>query len=161
MRKEIHRNLGACMTPQAAALQTGGLETLHVRYERAARTCAWLAEKVGELPGIVSVNYTGLPENPFYEISKSQFGKFPGAMFTFDLGSREACFRFIDRLKLIKRATNLFDNKSLALHPASTIFGTFTEETRRSMDISQHTIRISVGMEDPADLLRDIEQAAG
>ena len=77
-------------------------------------------------------------------------------MLTIDLESRERCFAFMNHLKLIKRATNLFDNKSLAIHPASTIFGTFTEEVRESMDIRQETIRISVGLEDPECILDDI-----
>lgn len=159
MRREIHRNLGACMTPDVAALQTTGLETLAVRYERAARTCRTLAEKVKSLNGVRSVNYPALPEHPFHAISQQQFGDYAGAMFTFDVASREAAFRFIDRLQLIRRATNLFDNKTLAIHPASTIFGTFTEELRQSMDVSQNTIRISVGLEDTEDLYNDFKQA--
>jgi O-acetylhomoserine (thiol)-lyase len=159
IRREIHRNLGACMTPQVAHAQTMGLETLDLRYRRAATTCKALAEKVSALHGVVSVNYPGLPGHPYYEVSRRQFGDTPGAMFTFDVSSREAAFAFIDHLKLIRRATNLFDNKTLAIHPASTIFGTFTEDLRRSMDVSQHTIRISVGLEDAADLFLDIEQA--
>lgn len=159
MRKEIHRNLGACMTPQVAYMQTLGLETLQVRYERAARTCLELAGRLQTLPGIVSVNYTGLPGNPFYEVSTKQFGVYPGAMFTFDLESREACFAFMNRLNLIRRATNLFDNKTLAIHPASTIFGPFSDEVRRSMDVSPATIRISVGLEHADDLFADFRQA--
>ncbi|MDR0420214.1 MAG: PLP-dependent transferase [Prevotellaceae bacterium] len=160
MRMEIHRNLGACMTPHVAYMQTTGLETLSVRYQRAVETCKELAKKAGELPEISSVNYPALQEHPYYDICQRQFGEYAGAMFTFDLPSREAAFRFIDKLKLIRRATNLFDNKTLAIHPASTIFGTFTEETRRSMNISQNTIRISVGLEPVADLYNDIAQAA-
>jgi len=88
-----------------------------------------------------------------------QFGERPGAMFTFDLTSREACFSFMNKLKLIRRATNLFDNKTLAIHPASTIFGTFTPELRKEINVSEKTIRISVGLEDVEDLYRDFEQA--
>ena len=80
-------------------------------------------------------------------------------MLTFDLPSREACFAFMNKLKLIRRATNLFDNKTLAIHPASTIYGTFTEEQRKNMDVSSKTIRLSVGLETTDDLLKDIKQA--
>ena len=80
-------------------------------------------------------------------------------MFTFNLKSREACFSFLNKLKLAKRATNLFDNKTLAIHPASTIFGTFTSEVRKEMNISDKTIRISVGLEDVEDLFNDFVQA--
>ena len=80
-------------------------------------------------------------------------------MLTIDLADREACFRFINRLQLIRRATNLFDNKTLAIHPASTIFGPFTDEQRRQMDIRDTTIRLSVGLEDVDDLMADLVQA--
>jgi O-acetylhomoserine (thiol)-lyase len=159
IRREIHRNLGACMTPEVARLQINGLETLALRYERATRTCRELAVRVRELEGVLSVNYPGLPGHPHHAVSLAQFGEYPGAMFTFDLASREECFRFIDRLQLIRRATNLFDNKTLAIHPASTIFGTFTEEIRQQMDVSQRTIRISVGLEAADDLLEDLARA--
>jgi O-acetylhomoserine sulfhydrylase len=159
MRKEIHRNTGACMTPQAAFSQIQGLETLSLRYRRASRTCRELAGRLQGLQGMVSVHYPGLPDDPFHQLAHAQFGDTPGAMLTFDLTSKEACFRLINNLRLIRRATNLFDNKSLAIHPASTIFGPFTAEVRRGMDVRDTTIRISVGLEDTEDLFRDIEQA--
>lgn len=158
LRKEIHRNLGAYMTPQVAYMQTLGLETMQVRFDRQGMTCLELAGRLQALDGIVSVNYTGLKDNPYYKLSTAQFGKYPGAMLTFDLVSREACFAFMNRLKLIRRATNLFDNKTLAIHPASTIYGSFTEEQRQNMDISQQTIRLSIGLESVDDLYNDIRQ---
>lgn len=159
LRKEIHRNLGAYMTPQVAYMQTLGLETLSLRYAKATHNCMELVQLVKQLEGVVSVNYTGLPQNKYFEISTLQFGAYPGAMFTFNLTSREACFRFMNRLKLIKRATNLFDNKTLAIHPASTIFGSFSTELKLLMNISENTIRISVGLEDVSDLISDFKQA--
>ncbi len=159
LRKEIHRNLGAYMTPQVAYMQNLGLETLSIRYERSTKTCQQLSERLVKVPKVESVNYTGLPFNSFHALSNSQFGERPGAMFTFNLASREACFSFLNKLKLIKRATNLFDNKTLAIHPASTIFGNFTEAVRRDMHVSDKTIRISVGLEEVEDLFRDINQA--
>jgi len=159
MRKEIHRNLGAYMTPQVAYMQTLGLETMQIRFERQGSTCLELAKRLQQVEGIESVNYTGLPDNPFYALSTAQFGNLPGAMLTFDLPSREACFAFMNKLKLIRRATNLFDNKTLAIHPASTIYGTFSEEQRKDMDVSSKTIRLSVGLETTDDLLKDIKQA--
>jgi O-acetylhomoserine (thiol)-lyase len=159
LRKEIHRNLGAYMTPQVAYMQTLGLETMTLRYEKATSNCLELVQLVAQLPEVVSVNYTGLPGNKYFELSKKQFGERQGAMFTFDLSSREACFSFMNKLKLVKRATNLFDNKTLAIHPASTIFGTFTPEVRKAMNVSDKTIRISVGLEDVKDLYADFKQA--
>jgi O-acetylhomoserine (thiol)-lyase len=80
-------------------------------------------------------------------------------MLTIDLESKEKCFRFLNRLKLIHRATNLFDSRTLAIHPASTIFGLFPERQLEQMDVRQTTIRLSIGLEDPLDLLLDIKQA--
>lgn len=159
MRKEIHRNLGAYMTPQVAYMQTLGLETMQLRFDRQASTCLELATRLKPLEDIISLNYTGLPDNPYYELSTAQFGKLPGAMLTFDLASRDVCFAFMNRLRLIRRATNLFDNKTLAIHPGSTIYGNFTEEQRQAMDISQLTIRLSVGLESADDLFHDIQRS--
>ena len=159
LRKEIHRNLGAYMTPQVAYMQTLGLETLDLRYEKQTENALNLANKLQQVSKIKKVTYTGLKENPYYEISKKQFGDFPGAMITFDLESREACFKCLNNLKLIHRATNLFDNKSLAIHPASTIYGTLPANIKKEMDVRETTIRLSVGLENVEDLLNDIVQA--
>ena len=160
IKLELLFNLGAYMTPQAAYMQTLGLETLNARYRVQAANAQTLAERMQhELGDRLTVNYVGLADNPFHEMATRQFGPTAGAMVCIDLDSREACFRFIDRLKLIHRATNLFDNRSLAIHPASTIFGNFTDEQVAAMDVRQTTIRLSIGLEDPDDLFEDIKQA--
>jgi len=159
MKKETGRSMGSYMTPQVAYMQTLGLETLKLRFDRQASTCLELAGRLQTLPEILSVNYPGLKNNPFYEISTIQFGKYPGAMLTFDLASREDCFAFLNRLKVIKRATNLFDNRSLIIHPASTIYGTFTAGQREIMNVREQTIRLSIGLESADDLFDDIRQA--
>lgn len=156
LKYEMLFNLGAYMTPQAAYMQTLGLETLDVRYHRQADNALWLAE---ELSKIISVNYVGLPDYPFNALAMQQFGPTAGAMFTIDLASKEDCFSFLNRLKLVHRATNLFDSRTLAIHPASTIFGNFSEEQLVAMDVRQTTIRFSVGLEDKEDILADILQA--
>lgn len=159
IRYELISNLGAIMTPHAAYMQTIGLETLDARYRVQAKNALDLAKKLRELPQITYVNYTGLEDNPFYELSQKQFGPTAGGMITIDLVDKQACFRFINHLKLIRRATNLFDNKSLAIHPASTIFGPFSGSQKRAMDVKDTTIRLSIGLEDVADLFEDIKQA--
>ena len=159
VKYELLVNLGAYMTPKVAYQQTLGLETLDVRYQRQAANTLWLAKELKDVGLINSVNYIGLPDNPFHALAQRQFGPSAGAMMTIDLDSREKCFCFLNRLKLIHRATNLFDNRTLAIHPASTIFGLFPERQLEQMDVRQTTIRLSIGLEDPLDLLHDIKQA--
>ena len=152
-------NLGVYMSPQAAYMQTLGLETLDVRYQQQAANALWLAEALKQEAGITSVNYIGLPDNPYYQLAQQQFGPTAGAMLTIELASRQACFEFLNRLKIVHRATNLFDSRTLAIHPASTIFGLFPERQLEQMDVCQTTIRLSVGLEAPEDILADIRQA--
>ena len=159
IKLEMLFNLGAYMTPHVAHMQTLGLETLNARYSVQAANAAYLAEKLRTLPQIRHVNYVGLKDNPYHELAQRQFGKTAGAMITIDLKSCGACYDFINRLKLIHRATNLFDNKTLAIHPASTIYGLFTDLQRKEMDVRDTTIRLSVGLEDADDLFDDIRQA--
>ena len=92
-------------------------------------------------------------------LAKAQFGGTFGAMLTIDLEDKQHAFDFIDNLKLISRATNLFDSKSLAIHPASTIFGAFAGSQRRAMNVRDNTVRLSIGLEDVKDLYDDIVQA--
>ena len=159
IKYELLFNLGAYMTSQAAYLQTLGLETLDVRYQRQAANALQLAEMLRGLGMIQNVNYIGLKDNPYYQLALRQFGKTAGAMLTIDLASKETCFRFLNRLRLIHRATNLFDNRTLAIHPASTIFGLFPEQQLEKMNVRQTTIRLSVGLEAVEDLLEDLQQA--
>ena len=159
LHNEMLFNLGAYMTPHVAYMQNLGLENLKARYTMQSANTIELAERLKTLPGIRTVNYVGLPDNRFHEIAMRQFGGTAGCMFTIDLDSKVACFRFINRLKLIRRATNLFDNRTLAIHPASTIFGPFSDEQRRAMDVLDTTIRISVGLESVDDLFEDFRQA--
>ena len=152
-------NLGAYMTPHVAYMQTLGLENLNARYTLQSKNTLELATKLRTLKEIKKVNYVGFEDNPFHSISVAQYGKTAGAMMTIDLESEQACFNFLNKLKLVKRATNLFDNKTLAIHPASTIFGPFTAKQRAEMDVFDTTIRLSVGLEDVDDLFEDIKQA--
>lgn len=159
MKNEMLFNFGAYMTPHVAYMQSLGLETLDARYRVQSQNTLCLAKKLRTLPEIKRVNYVGLANNPYHAIAEQQFGQTAGAMMTIDLASKEACFSMIDHLKLVRRATNLFDNKTLAIHPASTIFGLFSDEERAAMDVLDTTVRLSVGLEDMDDVFDDIRQA--
>ena len=157
--KDIQLNLGGYMSPHAAYMQTLGLENLDARYAVESSNTQRIAELLRTLPAVKKVNYLGLPDNPFHELAKKQFGGTFGAMLTIDLADQQSCFRFLTKLKLVKRATNLFDNRSVAIHPYSTIFGTFTAAQKRALDIFDTTIRLSIGLEDVEDIFEDFKQA--
>ena len=157
MRQEMLMNLGAYMSPHVAYMQTVGLETLDARYRVQADNALTVAKAIKDIPGIQRVRYPGLADDPYHDIARRQFGETSGAMLTIDLASKEACYKFIDNLRLIRRATNLFDNRSLAIHPASTIFGNFNERQREKMDILDTTIRLSIGLEAAEDIIEDIK----
>ena len=159
IRTEMLFNFGAYMTPHVAYMQSLGLETLDARYRVQSANAKTLAQKLLTLKGIKKVGYVGLEDNKYYHLAQKQFGATAGAMITIDLDSKEACYKFINNLKLVRRATNLFDNKTLAIHPASTIFGNFSDEERANMDVLDTTIRISVGLEDVNDIFEDIKNS--
>lgn len=159
IKKDAVFNLGGYMTPHAAYMQSLGLETLKVRYDRQSKSALEIAKLLLTTPGVVKVGYPGLDSDKWHKVFEEQYGCRYGAMVTFDLPDAESCKRFINSLKLIHRATNLFDNRTLAIHPASTIFGPLTHEERKKMNVDDTTIRLSVGLEDPQDLYDDLTQA--
>lgn len=159
LRKEILRNLGACLSPYHAYLQSLGLETLSLRFEKSSANCQLMAEYLETEPSIKHVNYPGLISSKFHGIGKSQFGQHPGALLSFNLSDRQQCFNFLNKLSIISRATNIYDNRSLIIHPASTIFCDFSRESREDLGISDTLLRLSVGIEDIDDLKSDIKEA--
>ncbi|MBE0653509.1 MAG: O-acetylhomoserine aminocarboxypropyltransferase/cysteine synthase [Bacteroidales bacterium] len=155
-RKEIFRTLGPTMSPHTAQMQSLGLDIMDLRVERAFKNCMGIAKYLQSSPKVKTVNYPGLEDSPYYDLAVSQFRGIPGTVLTFDLESQEACFRFMNRLKIIRRATNLNDNKSLIIHPWSTIYAEYPEEMKKSMDLRDTMLRLSVGIEDLEDLVEDI-----
>ncbi len=159
LKFELLYNLGAYMTPHVAYMQALGLETLDARYEIQSNNTLELAKRLSKLSAIKQVNYVGLEDNAFHNLAKAQFNNTYGAMLTIDLENKQACYSFIDKLQLISRATNMFDSKSLAIHPSSTIFAGFAGSQKREMDVRDTTVRLSIGLESVDDLFEDIEQA--
>jgi len=159
IRFELLFNVGSYMTPNAAYMQSLGLETLDARYKVQSQNALWLSRRLSNAKGI-KVHSLALDSHPYHDIAYKQFGGTYGAMITLELESEEACYSFINNLKLIRRATNLFDNKTLAIHPYSTIFGNFSPEEKAKMDVLPTIIRISVGLEDIDDIFDDIIQAS-
>jgi len=159
LKREVYRNLGACLSPHNAYLQSLGLETLALRADRSCRNTRFLAEFLDQHPKVTKVNYPGLESSAYHKVAARIFGERFGALATFELSSRKECFVFLNKLRLLRRATNINDNKTLALHPASTIFCEYPADLRRQMGVSETLIRLSVGIEDVEDLVADINQA--
>jgi O-acetylhomoserine (thiol)-lyase len=159
LKREVYRNLGTCLSPHNAWLQSLGLETLALRADRSCRNTRALAEFLSGQPRVKKVNYPGLEISPYHDVATRLFGERCGALVTFELSSKQECFTFLNKLKLLRRATNIHDNKTLALHPASTIFCEYPADLKRQMGVPETLIRLAVGIEDVEDLVADLAQA--
>ncbi len=158
LRREVYRNIGACLAPHHAYLHSLGLETMSLRIEKSCANALAVARYLARHKKISAVNYPGLEESPHHGVAAKQFSGRFGGILTFDLQSRDACFALINRLQLIRRASNVNDNKTLVLHPASTIFCEYSRERREQMGVRETMIRLSVGIEDEKDILADLEE---
>ncbi len=158
-RKQILQNTGSCLSPFNAYLQNLGLETLGLRMNQHCQNALQLAQFLQRHPLVRAVNYPGLPEHPQHRLAQEQFnGKF-GAIVTVRLGTKERSYQLVNRLKLVKRMTNLGDAKTLIIHPASTIFCTNTAAEQEAAGVYPDLLRISVGIENLTDLINDFAQA--
>ncbi|MEF3191156.1 MAG: PLP-dependent transferase [Campylobacterales bacterium] len=156
LRKEIVRNFGSMMSPLHAERFLLGIETLALRLARMNTTAYELALLLSQQG--FTINYPGLTSHPDHERAKALFHGF-GSLVVVDVGSEEQAWRLIDGVKVLRRATNIHDNKSLIIHPWSTIYGEYDEATKRSLMITPGEVRISVGLEPVSDLIEDIRQA--
>ncbi len=159
LRKNIYRNTGGSMAPQTAKLMIQGLDILELRVEKCYQNCLALGNFLKTNPKVKAVGYPGLKDDPSFHLAEKYFSGIPGTIMTFDLESKVACFEFMNRLNIIRRATNLNDNKSLIIHPYSTIYAEFPEEERREAGIRDTMMRLSVGIENVEDLIADLESA--
>ena len=131
LRKNYYRNMGMPMTAHTANYMIAGLDILELRVERCHQNCLKLGEYFQQNEQVTRVDYPGLKSSEYYDLALKQFSGIPGSVMTFDLESQAECFRFMNRLKIIRRATNLNDNKSLIIHPYSTIYAEFPESERQ------------------------------
>ena len=153
------RNTGATMSPFNAWTLLKALETLELRVLAQCATAQRLAEHFEDHPALLRCLYPGLPSNPQHDLAKRQM-RLSGSLFTLELeGARDAAFQFLNALEIVKICNNLGDAKSLATHPASTTHGRLSAELRAELDIPEGMVRISCGLEDPEDLIEDIENA--
>ncbi|MFG6487834.1 O-acetylhomoserine aminocarboxypropyltransferase [Roseateles sp. BYS78W] len=159
-RREGLRDFGACMSPHTAWLMLQGLETLPLRMARHVANAQAVAEFLAAQPLVEKVGYPGLASHPDHALAQRLLPRGAGAVFSFDLkGTREQGRAFIEALKVFSHLANVGDAKSLVIHPASTTHFRMDDAALRNAGIGPGTIRLSVGLEDPADLIDDLKRA--
>jgi O-succinylhomoserine sulfhydrylase len=153
------RQTGPSLSPFNAWVLLKGLETLPIRIERMSQSARLLADTLAERPEVEKVLYPGRADHPQAAIAVKQMTG-GGTLLSFIVrGGKETAFRFVDALRIIKISNNLGDTKSLISHPATTTHQRFTPEARAQMGIGDTMLRLSVGLEDPLDLISDLDQA--
>jgi len=168
-RREGLRDFGACMSPHTAWLMLQGLETLPLRMARHVANTQAVAEFLAGHEMVDKVGYPGLTSHPDHALAQKLLPRGAGAVFSFDIkGTREGSEgpsarargrAFIEALKLFSHLANVGDSKSLVIHPASTTHFRMDDAALKSAGIGPGTIRLSIGLEDPADLIDDLKRA--
>lgn len=159
-RKEGLRDFGACMSPTTAFHLLQGIETLPLRMQRHVDNTRRLVEFLVGHEAVERVGYPELPEHPDHELARTLLPRGCGAVFSFDIRSgREAGRRFIESLNLFSHLANVGDAKSLVIHPASTTHHRMSRADLAAAGIAEGMVRLSVGLEDPDDLIADLKRA--
>jgi O-acetylhomoserine (thiol)-lyase len=154
------RDLGPAIAPFNAFLIINGLETLPLRIARHCENAAAVASWLEKHPKVGWVNYAGLPGNRYHALAQRLLPKGAGAVFTFGLkGGYEAGLKLVAGVKLFSHLANIGDTRSLIIHPASTTHAQLTPEQRAAAGAGDDVVRLSVGLEDAADIIADLEQA--
>ena len=154
------RDTGACLSPFNAFLLLQGAETLHLRMQRHSENALAVATFLSTHQHVEWVNYPGLPNSPYYELTRKYLPNGASALITFGIrGGLEAGRTFINSLKLFSLLANIGDAKSLVIHPASTTHQQLTEEEQRTTGTTPELVRLSVGIEDVNDIIADLDQA--
>jgi len=158
--REVFIVLGACQSPFHSFLTLLGIETLALRMQRHLDNARKLAGFLEQHPKVKWVNYPGLKSSPFHQTARRQFaGKGYGSLLTFGLKDQAQCFKFIRSLELCSNLANLGDAKTLVIHPYSSQYVAFREETKKALSIKPEMIRVSVGLEAVEDIIEDFARA--
>jgi O-acetylhomoserine (thiol)-lyase len=159
-RREGLRDFGACMSPHTAWLILQGIETLPLRMARHVENTRKIVAFLAAQPGVAGVGYPELESHPGHALAKRLLPRGCGSVFSFDLkGSREQGRAFIESLSLFSHLANVGDCRSLVIHPASTTHFRMSDAALAQAGIGPGTIRLSIGLEDPDDLIEDLKRA--
>jgi O-acetylhomoserine (thiol)-lyase len=157
-KKRALRDFGMSANGFGSYLTMLGLETLPLRLDRIVGSVETIAKALNEKG--MKVNHPSLPHHPHHERYVSQFSDGCGTLLTIDLGNKDAAFEFLNRSKLITITANIGDSRTLGLHMASTIYRDFDEETKAFLGITPGLVRISIGLENPEEIINDFLHAA-
>ena len=153
------KHTGGSMSPFNAWVMLKGLETMSLRVNAQANSAQAIAEALNGHPALHQVLYPGLPHHAQHGLAQQQMGS-GGTVLSFDLkGGQDAAFAFLNALEMVLISNNLGDAKSIVTHPATTTHQRLSDEQRDALGISRGLIRLSVGIEDTADILADLTQA--
>ncbi len=159
-RREGLRDFGACLSPHSAWLILQGIETLSLRMERHMSNTKKVVEFLSQQAFVSRVGHPLLDTHPSHALAQKLLPRGAGSVFSFDLkGSREQGKKFVESLKVFSHLANVGDCRSLVIHPASTTHFRMSDEALAAGGITQGTIRLSIGLEDPDDLLEDLKRA--
>lgn len=158
-RSKVFINLGVCPSPFNAFQIYAGIETLPLRVERQCENALKLAQYLKSHPEVSKVSYPGLADHPNHELAKTHFKNRFGGLLTVRLGTKDRCFKLIKGFKIVSHLANLGDSRTLVIHPASTIYNKYSIPDREACGAPEDLIRVSVGIENVTDLIRDFEQA--
>jgi O-acetylhomoserine (thiol)-lyase len=159
-RREGLRDLGACMSPHTAWLILQGIETLPLRMARHVENTQRIVEFLATQPLVGRIRHPARPDHPDHTLAQRLLPKGCGAVFSFDLqGTRAQGRVFIEALELFSHLANVGDARSLVIHPASTTHFRMDDAALAAAGIGPGTVRLSVGLEDPADLIDDLQRA--
>ncbi len=159
-RAQMMRDYGAIMSPQNAFLSYIGSDTLALRMERHSSNARAVAEYLNKHPKIDWVLHPSLKDNKYHKLAQKYMPDGQGGMMSFGIkGSVETCAKFMEALKLITQETHVADVRSCVLHPASTTHRQLSEEDLVKAGVPHNLIRLSVGIENPSDIIADLEQA--
>ena len=157
-KKRVLRDFGMSANAHASYQTMLGLETLPLRMSRVVQSIATIVKALDDKG--LKINHPSLPSHPHFNRYNTQFQNGCGTLFTIDMGSKEKAFSFLRNTQLATITANIGDSRTLALHMASTIYRDFDEETKKFLGITDGLIRISIGLENPQDIINDFLQAA-
>jgi O-succinylhomoserine sulfhydrylase len=156
--KDFLRHTGPALSPFSAWVLLKGLETLELRVRRQTDNAGLLADLIAEHPKVKRTVYCGRADHPQADLIAGQMSG-GGNVIAFDLGDRDAAWRFLDALEIVDISNNLGDAKSMATHPSTTTHRSMPEEERVAIGLTQGWVRMSVGLESARDLARDVGRA--